>query len=69
MGRLAGEIVDDLDILAAGMEDLEHVLIVDEQVEQGLQVDALGLGIDRGRFLVVADLDQAEVGPDRCSRA
>jgi hypothetical protein len=59
----AGQIVDDLDVLAAGVEDLQDLLIVDQQVEQGLEVDPLGLGVDRGRFLLVADLDQAEVGP------
>jgi len=61
--RLAGEIIDDFDVLPAGMEHLEHVFIVHQQVEQGRQVDARRLGIDRGRFLVVGDLDQAQVRP------
>ena len=37
--------------------------ILDQQVEQRRQVDALGLGIDRRGFLVVGDLDQAQIGP------
>ena len=52
--RLAGEIVDDLDILPAGVEDLQHILVVDQQVEQGLQVDALGLRIDRRGLLAAS---------------
>ena len=63
MRDLAGQIVDDLEVLAAGVEDLQHVLILHEQVEQGLQVDALGLGIDRRGFLGARDLDQAEIRP------
>ena len=34
VGHLAGQIVDDLEILAAGVEDLQHVVVVDQQVEQ-----------------------------------
>ena len=65
---LAGQIVDDLQVLAAGMEDLEHVLVGDHQVEQGLQVDALGFGVD-GRGLVRrGDLDEAQFGPEVFSR-
>ena len=63
MGRPAGQVEDDLDILPAGVEDLEHMLVVDEQVEQRRQVDPLGLGIDRRRLLAVRDLDQAQIGP------
>ena len=44
------------------MEDLEHVLVVHEQVEQRLQVD-VGLGIDRRGLVDARDLDQAQVGP------
>jgi hypothetical protein len=62
VGRLAGEIVDDLEVLAAGVEDLEHILIVDQQVEQGLQVDALALGSIAAASLV-GDLDEAELRP------
>ena len=63
MRRLAGQIMDDLDVLAAGMEDLEHVLIIDQQVEQGRKVDARRLGIDRRGLAGVGDLDQTEFGP------
>src|SRR3546814_18076428 len=45
--RLAGQIVDDLDILTAGVEDLEHRFIVDEEVEQRFQVDAGRHRVDR----------------------
>ena len=37
--------------------------LFDEQVEQRLEVDALGLGVDRRGFLGARDLDQAEVRP------
>ena len=37
--------------------------LFDEQVEQRLQVDAVGLGVDRRGFLAARDLDQAEVRP------
>ena len=62
VGHLAGQIVDDLEVLAAGVEDLEHLLVLHEQVEQRLEVD-IRLGIDRRRFVGARDLDQAEVGP------
>lgn len=45
------------------MEDLQHILIVDHQVEQGRQVKAGRLGIDRGGLVRVRDLHQAEIGP------
>ena len=32
-GRLAGQVVDDLDVLPAGMNHLQHVVILDEKVE------------------------------------
>ena len=63
MRRPAGDVVDDLDILASGVEDLEHVLIVDQQVEQGRHVEPFGLGVDGGGLVDVADLDQAQVRP------
>jgi hypothetical protein len=64
MRRPPGQIVDDFDILAAGMEDLQHFLIVHQQVEQGCQVDPFRFGIDRRGLLLIADLHQAEVGPE-----
>ena len=63
MGGAAGQVEDDLDILAAGVEDLEHMLVIDEQVHQGGEVDPLRLGIDRRRLLAIGDLDQAQLRP------
>ena len=63
VGDLAGQIVDDLQVLPAGVEDLEDVLILHEQVEQRFQVDVGGLGVDRRGFVDARDLDQAQVGP------
>src|SRR3546814_6003100 len=62
--RLAGQIVDDLDILTAGVEDLEHRFIVDEEVEQRFQVDAGRHRVDRSGMVAVGDLDQAQFGPE-----
>ncbi len=66
---LAGQVVDDLDVLPAGVEDLEHVLVVAEQLEHRGQVDPVGERIDRRGFLLVAELHQAQQRVDRCSRA
>src|ERR1700745_2775981 len=45
VGDLAGKVMDDLQVLAAGMEDLENLVVGHEQVEQRLKVD-IGLGIN-----------------------
>ena len=63
VGRLAGEIIDDFDVLPARVEDLEHVFIVAEQVPERLEIDPVGQRIDGGGFLLVPDLHQAEFGP------
>jgi hypothetical protein len=63
VGRAAGQVEDDLDILPAGVEDLQHLLIVHEQLEQRREVEILGLGIDRRGFGGGGDLDQAQVRP------
>ena len=63
MRHLAGDVVDDLQILSAGMEDLEDVLIVHQQVPQRREVEPFGLRVDRCGFLRTGDLDQAQVGP------
>src|SRR3546814_1415169 len=60
--RLAGQIVDDLDILTAGVEDLAHRFIVDEEVEQRFQVDAGRHRVDRRGMVAVGDLAQAQCG-------
>ena len=57
--RLAGQVEDDFDILAAGMKDLQHLLIVDQQVEQRFQVDARRHRVDRRGMFAVGDLDLA----------
>ena len=51
---LAGQVVDDFQILPAGMEHLQHLVILDQQVEQRRQVDALGQRVDRGRFVAAS---------------
>ena len=64
MRRLAGQVEDDFDILPAGVKDLQHLLIVDEQVEQGFKIDPRRHRIDRGGVVGVGDLDQAKFGPE-----
>jgi hypothetical protein len=54
--------VEDFEILARGVEDLEHLGIGHQFVERG-QVDAFGQGVDRRRFVRASDLGQAELGP------
>src|SRR6476620_9296530 len=44
------------------MEDLQHILILHEEVEQGLQVE-VRLGIDRSGLIRACDLNQAKVRP------
>jgi hypothetical protein len=56
------EVEEDLDVLTGGVEDLEHALIGHE-VEQRLEVDALGERVDRRRLFGAADLHQAEDRP------
>ncbi len=46
------------------MEDLEHVLVVDQQVEEGGKVDPVRERVDRGGFVLVGDLHQAQLGPE-----
>src|SRR3546814_16974510 len=45
------------------MENLEHLLVVDEEVEERRQVYAFRLGVDRRGLLLIADLDKAQIGP------
>ena len=53
--------VDDLDVLPGGMEHLEHLLIR-HQLEERLEVDALGQRVDHDRFLGACHLNDAEQG-------
>ncbi len=63
VGNLAAEIVNDLEVLSASVENLENLLVVHEQIEQRLEIDALGLRVDGSRFIATCDLDQAKVRP------
>ena len=63
VGGAAGQVMDDLDILPAGMHHLQHVLVGDHQVEQRLEIDARRQRINRGSFLPVRDLHKAELRP------
>ncbi len=60
MRRLAGKVVDDFHILPAGVEDLQHVLVVGQQVQQRGHVEAVCQRIDGGCLVLIADLDQAQ---------
>ena len=46
--RLAGQIVDDFEVLPAGVKDFQDLVILDQQVEQRLQVQSFGLWVDGG---------------------
>jgi len=61
-GDAAGELDEDFDVLPRRMKDLHH-LGVAEEVEEGLQADAVGEGIDQDRFLGGGGLQQAEFRP------
>ena len=52
---------DDLDVLAGGVEDLQH-LLVRHQREERLEIDALGERIDHDRFVGARHLHHAEQG-------
>jgi hypothetical protein len=52
---------DDFDVLAGGVEHLQH-LLVGHQVEERLEVDALGQRVDHDRFLRARHLHHAEQG-------
>ncbi len=61
-GRLAGQVEDDLHVLPAGMENLQAILVLAQQVEQRSEVDPVGHRVDGGGFLLVPDLHQAQFG-------
>ncbi|MGY3649014.1 hypothetical protein ACVWW2_004305 [Bradyrhizobium sp. LM4.3] len=54
-----GLVPDDLDVLAGGVEHLQHAL-VGHQLEERLEVDALGQGVDDDRFLGAGHLHHAQ---------
>ena len=45
------------------MKNLQHVLIIDQQVEQGGEVQPFHLRVNGGGFMLVGDLHEAQVGP------
>ena len=60
MRGLAGEIVDDLDILPTSVKHLEHILALDQQIEQRFEIDVLGQRIDRRVMLRRRHLNEAK---------
>ena len=54
----AGELPEDFQVLAGGVEDLDDGL-VGHQPEQRLQVEAFGEGVDGERLLVGGELNDA----------
>ena len=54
--------MDDFKVLPAGVEDLQHVLVFDHQLEDRGQID-VRLRVDRRRFLAARDLQQAQDRP------
>ena len=46
------------------MEDLEHVLVIDHQLEQRAHVEPRRERVDRRRLVLIGDLDQAEFRPE-----
>ena len=59
----AGEVVEDLEVLARGMEDLEDARI-DHQLVERPQIETGGQRIDRRGLLRTGDLHQAETRPE-----
>ena len=57
----AGLVPDDLDVLAGGVEHLEHRL-VPHQLEERLEVDPGGQRVDHDGFLRTRHLHDAEQG-------
>ena len=52
---------DDLDVLAGGVEHLQHLLVA-HQFEERLEVDARGQRVDHDRFVGARHLHDAEQG-------
>ena len=52
---------EDLDVLAGGVEHLQHGRIGQQRAERG-EVDAAGLGVDHRDLMVPGDLHHAEFG-------
>ena len=60
----AGELPEDFEVLAGGVEHLDHVL-VGHQLQQRLEVEPWGERVDRHRFVVGGELDDAKDRPER----
>ena len=63
-GNDLGEVPDDFDILPRGVKDL-HDIFIGHQLEEGLEVETFGQGVDRRRAIVAGDLDHADLRPKR----
>ena len=55
-GGRARQIVDNLHILTASVEDFEHIMIFRQKVEHGGQIQTLCQRIDRRCLFLIADL-------------
>ena len=57
------QVVEDLDVLTGGVEDLEHGLVA-QDVEKRIELQVLGQGIDTGLGAIGrGHLDEAKLGP------
>ena len=63
VGRLAGKIINNFHILPPSVEDFEDILIVTQQIPQGLKVNPVSQRINRGGFFLIGNLHQTEFGP------
>ena len=60
----AGELPEDFEVLPGGVEHLDHVL-VGHQLQQRLEVESGSERVDRHRFVVGGELDNAKNRPER----
>ncbi len=61
-GTVAGQLDEDFDVLPGGVEDLDD-LVVGEELEEGLEAEAIGEGIDEDRLVGRGRLQEAELRP------
>ena len=57
---LSGEVVNDLDVLAAGVKNLQYLVVFGQQFEQRREIYSLRQRVDRCGLLLVANLHQAQ---------
>jgi hypothetical protein len=60
--HLLGHVMDDLEVLPAGVEDLEHLVVADQQVEQGREVEPGSKRVDGRRLVRGRDLSRHRIG-------